>query len=90
MLEFKYTNRLYYYSPGLELGCHSAACWPHVFSACVAVATLEHALFSKIGSTQLLMVAQNTQNNIVTSTTKTDSQEKLHMEFNINSDEETW
>lgn len=36
------------------------------------------------------MVAQNTQNNIVTSTTSTDSQEKLHMAFNINNDEEMW
>lgn len=75
---------------GLELGCHSAACWPHVFSACVAVATLEHSLFSKTGSTQLLMVAQNTQNSIVTSTTRTDPHEKLHMSFNVSSDEETW
>ncbi|KAJ8981366.1 hypothetical protein NQ317_000233 [Molorchus minor] len=77
-------------SKGLELGCHSAACWPHVFSACVAVASLEHCLFSKTGSTQLLMVAQNTQNNIVTSTTCSNPQEKLHMSFNITSDEETW
>ncbi|XP_018563694.1 brefeldin A-inhibited guanine nucleotide-exchange protein 3 isoform X2 [Anoplophora glabripennis] len=77
-------------SKGLELGCHSSACWPHVFSACVAVASLEHSLFSKTGSTQLLMVAQNTQNNIVTSTTYSDPQEKLHMSFNItNNDEET-
>ncbi|KAJ8951561.1 hypothetical protein NQ318_020436 [Aromia moschata] len=74
---------------GLELGCHSAACWPHVFSACVSVASLEHSLFSKTGSTQLLMVAQNTQNNIVTSTTCSDPQEKLHMTFNVTNDEET-
>nr|CAI5817156.1 unnamed protein product [Callosobruchus analis] len=76
-------------SKGLELGCHCSACWPHVFSACVSVATLEHCLFSKTGSTQLLMVAQNTQNNIVTSTTRSDSQEKLHISFNIANDEET-
>ncbi|XP_074030577.1 brefeldin A-inhibited guanine nucleotide-exchange protein 3 [Leptinotarsa decemlineata] len=76
-------------SKGLELGCHSSACWPHVFNACVAVSTLEHSLFSKTGSTQLLMVAQNTQNNIVTSTTRSDSQERLHMSFNIGNDEET-
>ncbi|CAG9767239.1 unnamed protein product [Ceutorhynchus assimilis] len=73
-------------SKGLELGCYSPACWPHVFSACVAVASLEHSLFSKTGSSQLLMVAQNTQNNIVTSTTKPGNQDKLS--FN-NSDEET-
>ncbi|XP_057667053.1 brefeldin A-inhibited guanine nucleotide-exchange protein 3 isoform X2 [Diorhabda carinulata] len=77
-------------SKGLELGSHSSACWPHVFSACVAVATLEHSLFSKTGSTQLLMVAQNPQNNIVTSTTRSDSNEKLHMAFNITGDEETY
>ncbi|XP_076275954.1 brefeldin A-inhibited guanine nucleotide-exchange protein 3 [Rhynchophorus ferrugineus] len=73
-------------SKGIELGCYSSACWPHVFSACVAVANLEHSLFSKTGSTQLLMVAQNTQNNIVTSTTKSDNDK---LSFNINSDEET-
>ncbi|EFA08546.2 Brefeldin A-inhibited guanine nucleotide-exchange protein 3-like Protein [Tribolium castaneum] len=75
-------------SKGLALGSHSAACWPHVFSACVAVANLEHALFSKTGSTQLLMVAQNTQNNTVTSSTYTNS-ERLNMTFNISNDEET-
>ncbi|KRT82857.1 hypothetical protein AMK59_4792, partial [Oryctes borbonicus] len=46
-------------SKGLALGSHSSACWPHVFSACITVAYLEHALFSKTGSAQLLMVAQN-------------------------------
>ncbi|KAG5876373.1 hypothetical protein JTB14_032185 [Gonioctena quinquepunctata] len=76
-------------SKGLELGCHSSACWPHVFNTCVAVSTLEHSLFSKTGSTQLLMVAQNTQNTIVTSATRSDSQERLHMTFNIGNDEET-
>ncbi|XP_030760657.1 brefeldin A-inhibited guanine nucleotide-exchange protein 3 isoform X2 [Sitophilus oryzae] len=74
-------------SKGIELGCYSPACWPHVFSACVAVANLEHFLFSKTGSTQLLMVAQSTQNNIITSTTKSDNQDKLS--FSMNSDEET-
>ncbi|XP_063904392.1 brefeldin A-inhibited guanine nucleotide-exchange protein 3 isoform X1 [Zophobas morio] len=76
-------------SKGLALGSHSAACWLHVFSACVAVANLEHALFSKTGSTQLLMVAQNTQNNTVTSSTYTNSNERLNMAFNISNDEET-
>uniref|UniRef100_A0A6P7F2C8 Brefeldin A-inhibited guanine nucleotide-exchange protein 3 isoform X1 n=2 Tax=Diabrotica virgifera virgifera TaxID=50390 RepID=A0A6P7F2C8_DIAVI len=76
-------------SKGLELGCHSSACWPHVFSACIAVSTLEHSLFSKTGSTQLLMVAQNPQNNVITSTTRSGSQEKLHMPFNVTGDEET-
>lgn len=76
---------------GLALGSHSSACWPHVFNACVAVAGLEHALFSKTGSAQLLMVAQNTQNNIVTSTTCTNSADRLNLSFNPNStDEETW
>ncbi|XP_066139724.1 brefeldin A-inhibited guanine nucleotide-exchange protein 3 isoform X1 [Euwallacea fornicatus] len=76
-------------SKGLELGCYSSACWPHVFSACVAVASLEHSLFSKTGSTQLLMVAQNTQNNIITSTAKSSSQTDS-LTINIaNSDEET-
>lgn len=69
---------------GLALGSHSAACWPHIFNACVAIASLEHALFSKTGSTQLLMVAQNTQNNIVTSTTCSNVSEKLNMSFNSN------
>ncbi|CAH1154462.1 unnamed protein product, partial [Phaedon cochleariae] len=76
-------------SKGLELGCHSAACWSHVFSACVAVASLEHCLFSKTGSTQLLMVAQNTQNNIVTSMTSSDSHGRFHRGFNISNEEET-
>ncbi|XP_045475917.1 brefeldin A-inhibited guanine nucleotide-exchange protein 3 isoform X1 [Harmonia axyridis] len=76
-------------SKGLALGSHSAACWPHIFDACVAIASLEHALFSKTGSTQLLMVAQNTQNNIVTSTTCSNGSEKLNMTFNptVNDDE---
>ncbi|KAL3272753.1 hypothetical protein HHI36_014214 [Cryptolaemus montrouzieri] len=74
---------------GLALGSHSAPCWPHIFNACVAIASLEHALFSKTGSTQLLMVAQNTQNNIVTSTTCSNVPERLSMSFNpsINDDE---
>lgn len=72
---------------GLELGCYSAACWPHVFSACVAVAGIEHSLFSKTGSAQLLMVAQNTQNNIITSTTKSGNQDSLNLNI---TDEETW
>lgn len=73
-------------SKGLALGSHSASCWPHVFNACVAVANLEHALFSKSGSTQLLMVAQNTQNNTVTSSTYAHNEK-----FNINiNEEETW
>ncbi|XP_060521319.1 brefeldin A-inhibited guanine nucleotide-exchange protein 3 [Cylas formicarius] len=76
-------------SKGLELGCYSPACWPHVLSACISVAGLEHCLFSKTSSTQLLMVAQSTQNSIVTSTTKNDAQEKPQMTFNCNSDEET-
>ncbi|ENN76472.1 hypothetical protein YQE_06926, partial [Dendroctonus ponderosae] len=73
-------------SKGLELGCYSAACWPHVFSACVAVAGIEHSLFSKTGSAQLLMVAQNTQNNIITSTTKSGNQDSLNLNT---TDEET-
>lgn len=78
-------------SKGLALGSHSSACWPHVFNACVAVAGLEHALFSKTGSAQLLMVAQNTQNNTVTSTTCTNPSERLNLSFNSNTpDEETW
>ncbi|KAI4456597.1 guanyl-nucleotide exchange factor [Holotrichia oblita] len=77
-------------SKGLALGSHSSACWPHVFSACITVAYLEHALFSKTGSAQLLMVAQNTQNNIVTSTTCTNRMERLNLNFSSNvPDEET-
>ncbi|CAH0563479.1 unnamed protein product [Brassicogethes aeneus] len=75
-------------SKGLALGCHSSACWLHVFNACVAVASLEHALFSKTGSTQLLMVAQSTPNNTVTSVTCSDSHNKLNMNFNIQTNEE--
>lgn len=75
---------------GLALGSHSAACWPHVFNACIAVASLEHALFSKAGSTQLLMVAQNPQNNVVTSTTSINAAERLNLSFNGGSDDETW
>ncbi|XP_050298797.1 brefeldin A-inhibited guanine nucleotide-exchange protein 3 isoform X2 [Anthonomus grandis grandis] len=74
-------------SKGLELGCYSSACWPHVFSACVAVASLEHFLFSKSGATQLLMVAQNSQ-NVVVSTTKSGNQDKVNYSA-LNSDEET-
>ncbi|CAG9864816.1 unnamed protein product [Phyllotreta striolata] len=79
-------------SKGLELGCHSSACWPHVFNACVAVSALEHSLFSKTGSTQLLMVAQNSQNNIITSTTRSQEsgkEEKFHANYGITNDEET-
>ncbi|XP_025836483.1 brefeldin A-inhibited guanine nucleotide-exchange protein 3 isoform X2 [Agrilus planipennis] len=76
-------------SKGLALGSHSSLCWPHVFNACVAVAALEHALFSKAGSTQLLMVAQNPQNNVVTSTTAINTCEKLNMSYNVSSDDET-
>lgn len=76
---------------GLVLGSHSSSCWPHVFNACVAVANLEHALFSKTGAAQLLMVAQNTQNNVVTSTTYMNTADRLNMSFNPNlNDEETW
>ncbi|KAL1497847.1 hypothetical protein ABEB36_008734 [Hypothenemus hampei] len=75
-------------SKGLELGCYSSACWPHVFNACVAVSNLEHSLFSKTGSTQLLMVAQNTQNNIITCTAKSENSDTLSFNF-TNSDEET-
>lgn len=75
---------------GLALGSHSSACWPHVFNACVAVANLEHVLFSKSGSTQLLMVAQNTQNNTVTSTTYSNTAERLNLSYNPVNDEETW
>lgn len=77
-------------SKGLALGSHSSACWPHVFNACVAVANLEHALFSKTGSTQLLMVAQNSQNNTVTSTTYVNTSERLSLSYNGGTDEETW
>ncbi|KAF2882548.1 hypothetical protein ILUMI_23626 [Ignelater luminosus] len=76
-------------SKGLALGSHSAACWPHVFNACIAVASLEHSLFSKAGSTQLLMVAQNPQNNVVTSTTSINAAERLNLSFNGGSDDET-
>lgn len=71
-------------SKGLALGSHSSACWPHVFSACVHVAKLEHTLFSKAGSAQMLLVAQNA-NTVVTSTT-----ERLNLSFNLSQDEETW
>lgn len=78
-------------SKGLALGSHSSACWPHVFNACVAVANLEHVLFSKTGSTQLLMVAQNTQNNTITSTTFANTKERLNLSYNSGiNDEETW
>lgn len=77
-------------SKGLALGSHSSACWPHVFNACVAVANLEHALFSKTGSTQLLMVAQNAQNNTITSTTYVNTSERLSLSYNGANDEETW
>ncbi|KAF5291462.1 hypothetical protein FQR65_LT01774 [Abscondita terminalis] len=77
-------------SKGLALGSHSSACWPHVFNACIAIANLEHALFSKAGSTQLLMVAQNNQNNVVTSTTAINAADRLNLSFNSNSDDETW
>lgn len=77
-------------SKGLALGSHSSACWPHVFNACVAVANLEHALFSKTGSTQLLMVAQNSQNNTITSTTYVNTSERLSLSYNGGTDEETW
>ncbi|KAK4874079.1 hypothetical protein RN001_013439 [Aquatica leii] len=76
-------------SKGLALGSHSAECWPHVFNACIAIANLEHALFSKAGSTQLLMVAQNNQNNVVTSTTAINTADRLNLSFNSNSDDET-
>ncbi|KAB0792866.1 hypothetical protein PPYR_14825 [Photinus pyralis] len=75
-------------SKGLSLGSHSAACWPHVFNACIAISSLEHALFSKAGSTQLLMVAQN-QNNAVTSTTAVNTSDRLSLSFNSSSDDET-
>nr|XP_022917000.1 brefeldin A-inhibited guanine nucleotide-exchange protein 3 [Onthophagus taurus] len=75
-------------SKGLALGSHSSECWQHVFSASVSVANLEHALFSKTGSAQLLMVAQNTQNNIVTSTTCTNTIDRLNLSFNPNVQEE--
>lgn len=72
-------------SKGLALGSYSSDCWPHVFSACIHVARLEHALFSKAGNAQMLMVAQNA-NTVITSTT-----ERLNLSFNIsNQDEETW
>ncbi|KAF5302593.1 hypothetical protein FQA39_LY10211 [Lamprigera yunnana] len=76
-------------SKGLSLGAHSSACWPHIFNSCIAVANLEHALFSKAGSTQLLMVAQNNQNNVVTSTTAVNTSDRLSLSFNSSSDDET-
>lgn len=72
---------------GLALGSHNSACWPHVFSACIHVAKLEHSLFSKAGSAQMLLVAQNA-NSVVTSTTS--NTERLNLSFNLSQDEETW
>lgn len=73
-------------SKGLALGSHNSACWPHVFSACIHVAKLEHSLFSKAGSAQMLLVAQNA-NTVVTTTSTT---ERLNLSFNLSQDEETW
>ncbi|GLG94562.1 LOW QUALITY PROTEIN: uncharacterized protein GBIM_01757, partial [Gryllus bimaculatus] len=75
---------------GLELGSHSADCWPHVFRCCSYISQLEHGFFaqnkpalaSKLSSSWHSNSGQNTSSSQSTT-------DRLNLSFNIPDDDET-